>query len=105
MACLAAFHQAHNAARSQPANRFARRACGKVDIVRQPWNRKPQPPFSFQPAVSQQMDIHKVVDHWQPKPWHHDIFHLFPQRPRVDSFLRAVCFKRERRAAFLPSFS
>ena len=50
---LAPFHQAHNALGGQPPNRFARRACGKVDILRQPRNRKPQPPLSFQVAVSQ----------------------------------------------------
>ncbi len=68
-------------------------------------NRKPQPSLSFQVAVPQKVHIHHVVDHPQPQLRHHHIFYLFPQRLRVDFSLRAVCFKRERRAAFLPSFS
>jgi hypothetical protein len=90
VACLAAFHQTHNAARGQPANRFARRACGKVDIVRQPRNRKPQPSLSFQVAVSQKVHIHHVVDHRQPQLRRHHILYLFPQRLRVDLFFRAA---------------
>ncbi len=91
---LAPFHQPQNTARSQPANRFARRACGKVDILRQSRNRKPQPSLSFQVAVSQQMDIHDVVDHPQPQLRRHHIFDLLPKRLRIDFFSRPVPFLR-----------
>jgi len=59
---LAAFDQAQCALRGQPANGLARRAHGKVDITGQPWNRKPQPPLTFQAAVPHEMGIDHVVD-------------------------------------------
>ena len=101
--CLAPFHQPHNAARGQPANRFARRACGKVDIVRQPRNRKPQPSLSFQVAVPQQVDIHDVVDHRQPQLRRHHVFDLLPQRLRVDFFSRPVASSFRDPALLSPS--
>jgi hypothetical protein len=86
MPLLAPFHQPQYAARRQPPHRLSRRASRKVDTVRQPRNRKMQPPPPFQLAVSQQMHINHMVDHRKPQLRNHHILHLPPKRPSVDLF-------------------
>src|SRR5580704_4802879 len=62
MAGLAPFHQTQSALRRQSPNGLARGAYGELDVARQPWNREPQQPLAFQPAVAQEMGIDHVID-------------------------------------------
>jgi hypothetical protein len=84
---LAAFCQPQRAFANQAVHRSPCRPEGKARAASEPRNRKAKLRSPLQPAVPQQMRIHRPVVHREPQPRYHQVSHLFPHPCRIDLFV------------------
>ncbi len=65
MARFAAFHEAQDASRDEPADGPTHRVAAEADTPSEPGNGKPEPKLSFQAAVTEKMRIDDAVGRGQ----------------------------------------
>src|SRR5713101_4524759 len=86
MARFAAFHEAQDASRDEPADGPTHRVAAEADTPSEPGNGKPEPKLSFQAAVTEKMRIDDAVGGGQAQA-RRQVLELFPHLFGTGSFV------------------